>query len=366
MAGATVLGGGNVSAPTGGGTVPFIAASNQYREKMFTDTWTMGANTNEFVHNVTPGGFLRGVRLTATMAGGVGATAATADNPWNLFASISFENIDGSPIVYPMSGYSHYINLLYNHPWLGDPAKRPTFSNTINPACEIFIKPEIRDTAGVLANTDARAQYRIRYTLNTEAAIATGTYTTHGTVTVVGYLETWSQPDGHDLHGNATQGLPDGLGIATILRHQVSVLNSAGAANTIQLSNTGNELRSVILVVRDSNGARQDYLTDPIRIRLDSKQLEVTSPTEMIQTLGDFYDFHANATTSRPTGVYVFPRFRRPGDLMGQFWLATNNATYMIFETTTLSSGVNLPGTVEAITHEVIPVGNVPAYLEGI
>ena len=370
MAGANVLGGSRSASPSSGsvssGTVPFIAASNHYREKIFTDTWVMGAGTQEFVHNVTPGGFLRGVRLQAVMSGGVGATAATADNPWNLFASISLENIDGSPIMYPMGGYAYYLNALLNRPFWGDPAKRPVYTSGINPQCELFIAPEIRDTAGVLANTDARAQYRIRYTLNTEAAIATGTYSTHGTVTVTGFLEAWAQPDSRDMHGNATQPLPDGLGIATILRHQTLTLNNAGAANTFQIANTGNELRSIILVVRDSNNARQNYLTDPVRVRLDSKSLEVTSPNEIVSDAYDFYDLLSNGTSTIPAGVYPFPRFRRPGDLVGEFWLATNNATYLIFESTTLGSGVNLPGTVEVITSEVVPVGAVPPALEGV
>ena len=369
MAGANVIGGGSRStAPSGnsGGTVPFVAASNQYREKIFTDTYTLGAGTQEFVHNITPGGFLRGVRLQAVVTGGVGATAATADNPWNLFASISLENIDGSPICYPMGGYAYYLNALLNRPFWGDPAKRPVFSSSINPQCELFIAPEIRDTAGVLANTDARAQYRLRYTVNNEAAIATGSYTTHGTLTVTGYLEAWAQPDSHDMHGNATQSLPDGLGIATILRHQTLTLNNAGAANTFQIANTGNELRSIILVVRDSLNARQNYLSDPIRVRLDSKSLMVTSPNEVTSAAYDFYDLLSNGTSSLPQGVYPFPRFRRPGDLVGEFWLATNNATYLIFESTTLGTGSNLPGTVEVITSEVVPVGSVPPSLEGI
>lgn len=349
----------------GGGAVPFIAASNHYREKMFQDSFVLGASTQEFVHNITPGGFLRGVRLFATVTGGTAATAPTADNPWNIFQSISLENIDGSPITYPMSGYSYYLNAKYNRPYWGDPAKRSTYVQSINPACELFIAPELRDTAGVLANTDARAQYRIRYTINTEAAIATGAYTLHGTVTVIGFMEAWSQPDGHDLHGNSTQGLPDGLGIATILRHQTLTLNNAGAANTLQIANTGNELRSLILVVRDSLNARQDYLSDPIRVRLDSKSLEVTSPNEVIATMFDFYDILSNGTSSREVGVYVFPRFRRPGDMVGQYWLGTNNATYLLIESTTLTGAVNLPGTIEVISSEVIPVGAVPPELEG-
>lgn len=367
MAGATVLGGGGPVASSGGsGAIPFIAGSQQYKEKIFTDTWVMGAGTQEFVHNITPGGFLRGVRLTATMLGGTVATAATADNPWNLFQSISLENIDGSPITYPMNGYAYYMNSLFNRPWLGDMSKRPSYVQSINPSCELFIQPEIRDTAGVLANTDARAQYRIRYTLANEATIATGNYTLHGTVTVTGFMEAWSQPDAHDLHGNAIQGLPDGLGIATILRHQTLTLNNAGAANTLQLANTGNELRSVIMVVRDSLNARQDYFSDPIRSRLDSRSLAVESPAEVIQSMYDFYPFLMNGSSARPTGVYVWSRFRNPGDLMGQFWLPTNNGTYLLYETTTAAGAANMPGTIEVITSEIVPVGAVPPELEGI
>lgn len=355
-------------APSGGkGVVPFIIGSNLYREPLWVDTVTaMGANTVTFTHNINPGGFLRGIRLIVTMTGGAGATAPTADNPWNLLNSVTLQDIDGAPLMFPMGGYSYYLHMLLNLPWYGDFAKRTTFVNTINPSAEFFIGTEIRDTAGILANTDARAQYALSYTINNEAAIATGTYTTHGTVTITAYGEYWAQPDAVDMHGNPIEKLPPGLGISHILRHQVGTLLAAGADNTVQLVNTGNELRNLIMVVRDSNGARQNYLTNPIRFRLDSKSVEVTSPQENLASLFDFYDFLQNGTTSLPTGVYAWPRFRKPGSLQGQYWLPTNNATYLILESVTLSTGVNLPGTIEIITSEVIPTGTVPPQLEGI
>lgn len=361
-----VNGGGVSNAPASGGAVPFAVGTTNYAEKIFTDTYQLSAGgTQEFVHNITPGGFLRGIRLLVSCASGAGATAATADNPWNLIQNVSIENIDGSPILYPMTGYSAMLTQKYFQPWLGDPVKRPTYVQGINPAMELYLRVELKDTAGVLANTDARAQYRVRYTVNTSAAIATGAYTTQPTVTVVGFMEAFSQPDSHDLHGNAIQALPDGLGLAHIVRHQVLPLNNAGALNQLQLNNTGNELRGLALVVRDSNNARQDYLTDPIRWRLDSRSMQVSSPNEVFSKMYDHYDFLANGTSSRETGVYVFPRFRyTQGE--NSFWLPTTNATYLVFETTTLGTGVNLPGTVEVITDEVVPVGAVPGYLEGI
>lgn len=353
------------NANSGGGAIPFLLGTHKYAERMATDNYQLTANAQEFVHNITPGGFLRGVRLMLTSTGGV-AGVLTADAPWNVLQSISIENIDGSPILYPMNGYSYYLVCKYFYEWRGDPAKKFDFSNVqATPGCTFNLSPEIRDTAGVLANTDARAQYRVRYTFAPTTTLGAG-YTTAPTFTANVFMEAYSQPDSQDLHGNAIQPTPDGLAIAHIIRQQTVVLNSAGADNIVQLSNTGNELRGLILVVRDSTGARQDYLTDPIRVRLDDRSLGVFSPNEIFNRMADFYPFLQNGTSTRETGVYVFPRYRKPGDLDGEFWLPTTNATYLVIESSTSSTAANVPGTIQVITDEVIPVGSVPGNLEGI
>lgn len=361
--------GGNPSpaatTPSGGGVIPFLLGTHPYAERMPTDTWQTTANAQEFVHNITPGGFLRGVRLMIKGAGGV-AGVPTADAPWNALQSVSIENIDGSPILYPMNGYSYYLVCKYFSPWKGDPAKHYDFSNNqATPSFTLNLFPEIRDTAGVLANTDARAQYRVRYTFAPTTAFGSG-YTTAPTFTANVFMESYSQPDSQDLHGNSIQPTPDGLAVAHIVRQQTVTLNATGADNIVQLSNTGNELRGLILVVRDSNGARQDYLSDPIRVRLDDRSLGVFSPDEIFNRMAEFYPFLSNGSSSRETGVYVLPRFRRPGELDGSFWLPTTNATYLVIESSTLSTAVNVPGTIQVITDEVIPVGSVPGNLEGI
>ena len=58
----------------------------------------------------------------------------------------------------------------------------------------------------------------------------------------------------------------------------------------------------------------------------------------------------------RPTGVYVFPRFFNPGTLVGQGWLETSGATNLKWQSTTLSSGTNLPGTVTILSEQVVPL----------
>ncbi len=347
------------SAPTSGGMVPFFYGSNWYCEKITTDTFQLTTTSQEFVHNITPGGFLRGVRLIMRSTGGVGGTP-NADNPWIAYASTTLENIDGAPIKYPTSGYADAQGQTWFRPWDGDPATRYDFAQGVNPSCTLFLKPEICNTAGVLANTDARAQYRYRYTLNTAANTITGG-STAPTVTVSQFLETWSQPDREDLHKNAVTPVPPGLALQTLRRTQTINLNNAGADNTFQLANTGNELRGSVLIVRDSNNARQDFLSDPIRIRLDNRAIATYSPDEVFEQMADHYPALAAGTTVRPTGVYVFPRFKP-----SQSWLPTTNATYLIIQSATLGTGTNLPGTVQVLTDEVVPVDTVPADLESI
>lgn len=352
----------------GGATVPFFFGSNKYVEKITIDNYTLTAGgSQEFVHNITPGGFMEGVRVEVRSSGGAGAgVTATPDNPGIVIQSASIENIDGGPITYPHDGFAHLVANGFFRPWLGWFANRFDYVAGLNPSFSLYLQPSIRHTAGVLANTDARAQYRVRATFNTGAKVFSGTApTTYPTLAVQYYLESWAQPDAADLHGNPIQPTPDGLNLATQRRHQILPMNAGGALNQFQLSNTGNELRGVLLIVRDNAGVRQDYLSDPIRWRLDNRTMGTFSPTEVFNRMADFYRWMGDGGVTRPTGVYMFPRFFQPGDLYGEAWLPTTNATYTIFETAS-NSALTAPGTVEAITDEVIPVGNVPAELESI
>lgn len=357
---------GSPSAPVSGGgaTVPFILASNIYVEKFDSNTVNLGTSGSTRTVNVIPNGYLSAVRVECRSTGGTTGTA-TADNPWNIYTNVELDNIDGANIHYPMPGFSHYAANAYFHPWLGDPARRYDYAQSVNPSCSLSIQPEIRGTAGVMANTDARSQYKISYSLNTAAGTVTSNGGTISNTTTL-YLETWAQPDARDLHGNPQEAVPPGLNLQTLRRRQIATLNGAASANTIQLSNTGNELRGILMIVRDSNNARQDFLSDPIRWRLDTRAMGVFSPNELFNLMNDNYDFLQNGTSTRPTGLYMWQRFRDPGDFQGQGWLSTTNATYVIFESTTLSTATNVPGTVEIITDEAIPVGPVPAELDSI
>lgn len=358
--------GGSAAAPVnaggGGATVPFILASNIYVEKFNTQVAALSASQQPQTINVIPNGYLSSVRMELRSSGATGGTL-NPDGAWNVYPNIELDNIDGANILYPMGGWAHYAANWMFKSWLGDPAKRFDYSASINPSCSIAVMPEIRATAGVLANTDARSQYKIQYTLNTAAQVVTGLTGTLTTTTTL-YLETWAQPDARDLHNNPQEPVPPGLNLQTLRRHQILTLNGAGSANTFQLANTGNELRGILIIVRDSSNVRQDWLTDPIRWRLDTRAMGTFSPSEVFNLMNDRLDQLQNGTSQRPTGLYFFQRYRKPGDMIGEGWLTTTNATYCIFESATAATGGL--GTVEIITDEAIPVGPVPAELDSI
>lgn len=367
------------SAPQSG-EIPFLVGSNCYREAPFsTNVFQLGASSQEFVNNVTPGGFLRGITMQVTSTGGViGAGVLAGDAPYSIIQSASLEDISGGPILYPMGGFQYALCQKYLRPWDGDPAKRPGFSNTINPAFTLRFFAEVKDTLAVLANTDARAQYRFRYTLAAAnqagpSGLTTTAATTNPTVTVKLYIESWAQPDLEDLLGNQIQQVPEGITCSRFLMHEQPALTSAN--NVVRETLTGNEYRGLVFVVRngDANHTRID-LTDAnasaVDFRLDSRRIWKMTPSQWIEEMQAFYQNLANGTWVRETGVFVVPRFGGspdPGDNFagqGEYWLQTVEQTLLQME----FGGADVttsPGTFEIIYDSLAIAGALAPDLEG-
>jgi hypothetical protein len=263
-------------------------------------------------------------------------------------------NVDGSEILYTMGGYAHYLGQKYGRPWLGDPAtfQDASVSTVLVPQFTLTLQPEIRWSAGCLANTDSRSQYRFDYTIDTETNFLQGGtgYTVHPVINVTPYMDAWAQPDATDLQGTANQPVPPGLNLQVKRRHQIFTLNAAGSDNILQSALTGNALRNQIIVTRGgSPSLRTDALTDPILWQVDNRSLgkystnvRLVSGTPTSNLGGDmlgvrdmeffseyFYTQQANGggvatafvANWREVGVYVFPRFIKPGSLFGEGWL---------------------------------------------
>ncbi len=372
----------------GGGAqsaVPFLVGTSKYREApFFSIANALGTSqvTLTPTPQITPGNFLSGVVLQISSSGGVlGTTAAvTADGVLSLLNSISITDTGGGEILYPMNLLAYVLAQKYLRPWCGDPKRRSDYSNSINPAITVRLSVEVRDTLACLANTDARAQYRLNIVLGpllNLVSVATGV--TAPTVTVKGYLDAWAQPDAVDLAGRPIAPLPPGLGVSRFLMHETD--NFTSGNNTIRFTLTGNEIRGLVMIVRDSTGARID-LTDAnagnLRFRLDNRVLWVMTPSQIKEEMENFYsawygggyDTNTGGPSHtgfhREVGVYAIPRFRNPGQLTGEFWLQTVEQSLLQIELNGSDLGTNNPGSIEVLYDQLAVGGQLPGALEGV
>jgi hypothetical protein len=367
---ATTGTGGAPSGSAGQAMVPFLAGTYEYSEPITTLVVTPGASEQDFIVLLTPGGFLRGVSLFVSGAGGViGTGVLTGDMPWISLANSSIESIDGTPILYPMNGYSRYVALKYGRSWDGDPAQDSQFSNSVNPVFNLREFVESRMTIGTLPNTDARAQYRYRIGVSPSSVMFSTAPTTVPTLSIAINLETYAQPPASDYAGNPIATLPDGLVLQKFNSHEI--FNTNGGNQILKSNRVGNLIRWVALIIRSSTGARVDLTSDPIRWRLDNTQLLNELRQRRYYENGRFWTFGgftqasgsaAATATLRPTGVLVYPRYHNPGTMDGMYWLPTTEASYLSWEL----NGTPAGGTVEFITEDLAPAGPVPPYLMGI
>ena len=114
-------------APSGGGGNPFQLATNLYCEKNQVGALTatsLSTSQSPGGGQINAGQYLRGIRLVVraqSASSSVSAfTAPITDWPWNVLTQVDMVNVDGSEILYPMNGYTHYLAQKYSRPWLGD------------------------------------------------------------------------------------------------------------------------------------------------------------------------------------------------------------------------------------------------------
>lgn len=346
---------------------PFWAASNWYFEpnniEIAGGSYQLTTSQKPFSVPLNTNGFLKDYRIVVRSSGGVGG-APTGGSPGNLFQNVTFKVPNGSEFFQDMTGEDHQFFQAYGRPWEGDPTQWYDYARNINPSFTLKLAPEIRYTAGALANMDSRRNYVVAGQIATAAQLNGAGVTTAPTVTFASGIDTWAQPDAQNLLQQPNQTTPPGVALQVYRRKATVTLNGAGSNNTLDArSLTGNLQRLVMLVVRDSNGTRQDYLTDPIVFKVDDRTIGNFTQADLFGLINDQYGTEVMA---RPTGVYLFPRFFNPGTLVGQGWLPTSGATKEIWTTSTSGSAANVPGTVDILIEDLVPLQGLPATLTNI
>lgn len=371
-------------APDSGPRVPFVRASYTYREKIRADSVTLSTSQQTLQPvAITPGGFLRGIWIevgvpTVNGALGTAVLGSPTDFPFALISSITLEDVNGQSIVGPISGYELFLSNKYggyfgnNH---GDPELNPAFAGTFaTPYFTIWVPVEVRsDGLGSLANTDARAQYRMIVTIDSSSNIlSTGTVTTQPVFPVSYWVDYWAQVEAQSMAGEPQEMVPPGLGTTQFWYHEIPTV--AAGAQTVKHNRVGNAIRTIVYILRNGAAAgaaqpgnqRVSNFTDPIKLRLDNRYLFSESPNLRRRGLMGRIDTLTGpdgdpATIGTPvkgileTGTLVLnfgtdvAMTPSPGDLGD--WLETNEASFLQFEAT-LNATV---ATMTILTNDVAP-----------
>lgn len=361
--------------------LPFTSGARRHREQMALANAVITNSTNTFPaaqipeQSIPAYGFLRGIWLRVTSAGGSGGSAAgTADAPFNFFGAISITDPDGAPIYSVNSGYTAYIIHKYGGYLTGagfvDP-KLDNFFSGVNATSGAFqfqlwlpIELSLRNGLGSLPNTDSGKQYKLNISTNASTVVySVAPVTTAPTLTVTAYIDCWTQPPAQDVLGRALTRVPPVVGTTQYWTRQ-SIPVNAGQSNGQTFGRVGNIVRGWIFIYRNAAGVRQTFASgnwmSPAILYRDGYNYDVIEQNNWLNEIALRYGLTAAADAAGGPDNGVFPYMfifdfdGAPGnELRGQWWPTLQSSRIE------LDGSYGVAGTLEVLTCDVAPTGDV-------
>lgn len=297
-------------------TNPFIKASRERTLVGPTDTGDIGASAVQTeLLNVAAGGFLRYVELEVTMAGcaaGLATVAEDEDAPFNILDQIVLTDVNGNPLFGPVNGYHAYLIQKYGGYDFACDAKQspgyvaPDSDGDFSFQLRIPVEISGRDGYGSLANMDASQTFKLQWSYAASSAVYTTAPDTLGDVTVKMGVEIWDRPPPVDARGAQNAQFPPGHG--TTQYWKGTAYDLVSGENTQRLSRVGNNIRNLILVWRNTSGARQTTLMDPLRFQIDDQAFDLLTQTRLRNRMWRQYGYQGTVDTAGALdkGVFVW------------------------------------------------------------
>ena len=346
--------------------VPFVAGAHEHTEPFVDVTVTpTGATQNLGPFDVPAYGYMRNifVEVTTTTAG-TGLTAS-ADYPYNLFQTISLNDVNGAPIFGPLDGYATlWANIIGGYAFRSDPRLSPMYSSSATAPSMFFRVPiEIshHDGLGALPNQNATSNYKLNFTINPGTTTWTAV-TTYPAIRIRCYLEAWSLPNATDVVGRPQMQVPPMVGTTQYWSQFVKNI-SAGYQTTL-LPRVGNLIRNLLFISRNASGVRTaNVFPDPAVIGWDARDM-LNDTQNYRNTVGTERLIPLQATLD--TGVFLYSlnhsTENQCGDDNASLWYQTVQATRLELKGTSVTAG-----TIQCITNDVAPVevNSAERYVEG-
>jgi hypothetical protein len=311
------------------------------------------------------GGYLRGLRFSIQATGG-NYSAATygADAPYNTIQNLFLRDPFGQPIV-QASGYSLFLINLY-----GGQVGALGFGNVVSAlpswsagsgttgafTFALYVPLELDSSAYCsLPNMNASSQPQIQVQLNPATTVyATKTGSTDPTLTLALDEPFWMAPVDNPAAAPADVG-------SSAQWSESRAAAGVGSAQfqRIQLPRVGTYIHTLILVLRDSTGARIDaWPSADLSLWFDG----VPVLMESFATRTDLMFTQFGVT--RPTGVIVYTfrnsiqTFVSNGDTYDL--LAPTTPATLLEVSGTFGTISNAPATITAVVGELFPLGGIP------
>lgn len=311
------------------------------------------------------GGYMRQMILTVTASGGnLTAATASADAPYNCIQNLFLRDPFGQPVI-QASGYALNLINMYSGQYgmLGfgnNPGTQPSFSavSSTTGAFNFVVRlPLEMDSSGYcsLPSMNAASQPQLQVQFNPSATVYSATTgTTPPTLQTTANETFWMAPVDHP------EIAPPDVGSSAQWSEARAAAGIASAQfQRIQLPRVGTFIHTLILVLRDSTGARiEAWPTSDLTLWVDGVPV-------LFETLQERTDkMFAQFGVTRPTGVLVYT-FR---DSV-QSAVSTADTYDLLLPTTPATlleiSGTwgtisNAPAILTAVTGELFPVGGIP------
>jgi len=310
------------------------------------------------------GGYLRSLMFYITATGGnLSASTFAADAPYNVVQNFYLRDPFGQPVV-QASGYSLYLINIYSGQvgalnFGNNPATLPSWSAAVAAgtyAFRLVIPFELDSSAYCsLPSMNASSQPQVQVQLNPQTTVMpTSTGSTPPTLTLQLDEPYWMAPVDNP------QAAPADVGSSSQwseVRAAAGV--SANAFQRIALPRVGTFIHTLILVLRDSTGARVDlWPTSDLQLWIDG--VPILSETFVQRQDQMFTQFGV----TRPTGVIVYSfrnsiqSFVSSGDTYDLI-APTTPATLMELAGT-FGNITNAPATITSVVGELFPLGGIP------
>lgn len=311
------------------------------------------------------GGYLRSLRFNIQASGGnYSASTYTADAPYNTIQNLFFRDPFGQPII-QASGYSLFLINLYGGQvgalgfgnlvsalpsWSAGSATTGAFTVALQIPLEL-------DSSGYcsLPDMNASSQPQIQVQLNPATSVyATKTGATDPTLTLALDEPFWMAPVDNPAAAPADVG-------SSAQWSESRAAAGVGSAQfqRIQLPRVGTYIHTLILILRDSTGARIDqWPTADLSLWFDG----VPVLFETFATRADL--MFAQFGVTRPTGVIVYTfrnsiqTFVSNGDTYDL--LAPTTPATLLEVAGTFGTITNAPATITAVVGELFPLGGIP------